>query len=167
MTLESLLKDYASFNRWANTQMVEWLQSKPSELMEREMPSSFPTLKSTLLHIWSAEDIWLQRLKLVSPNVFLFQHFQGSTEDVFSGVLQCSAAFEAYVHAMPDAEFQQNCDFKLLNGTPDTRPRSYMIHHCMNHSTYHRGQVVTMARNFGLSDPPATDFIRYARLANG
>jgi uncharacterized damage-inducible protein DinB len=39
-----------------------------------------------------------------------------------------------------------------------------MIHHCMNHSTYHRGQIVTIARNLELTDPPSTDFMRYVRL---
>ncbi len=164
MTLETLLRDYADFNLWANTEMANWLKAKPLELMEREMPSSFPTLKTTLLHIWSAEDVWLQRLQLVSPTIFLFQGFQGTTEDVFDGILKKSEEFAAYVRSLPDADFQEVCAFKLLNGTEDSRLRSLMIHHCMNHSTYHRGQLVTMGRNLGLTDPPGTDFIKYVRL---
>ncbi|MFN2424735.1 MAG: DinB family protein [Cryomorphaceae bacterium] len=33
----------------------------------------------------------------------------------------------------------------------------------MNHSTYHRGQLVTMGRQAGLSTPPQTDYIFYVR----
>ncbi|MDX1910730.1 MAG: DinB family protein [Saprospiraceae bacterium] len=164
MTLASMLRDYAAFNTWANTQMVQWLQAQPEALMLRETNSSFSTLKDTLLHIWSAEDIWLQRLQLVSPARFLFQEFSGTTQDVFEGLVMGSQAFESYVRLLPDADFNESCAFKLLNGTSDERLRSQMIHHCMNHSTYHRGQIVTMARGFGLTDPPATDFIRYIRL---
>ena len=68
------------------------------------------------------------------------------------------------VRTLRDTDFQEICTFKLLNGTEDSRPRSKMIHHCMNHSTYHRGQIVTMARNFGLTDTPSTDYMKYVRI---
>lgn len=164
MTIESLLKDYAEFNLWANTQTINWLKTKPLELMEREMPSSFPTIRDTLLHIWGAEEIWLERLHMVTPNTFLSQRFTGTVEDIFEGILKGSEAFATYVQTLPDADFQEICSFTLLNGTEDSRPRVKMIHHCMNHSTYHRGQIVTMARNFGLTDPPSTDYMKYVRL---
>jgi len=164
MTLESLLKDYAAFNLWANAETVNWLKTKPLELMLREVPSSFPTLKDTLLHIWGAEKVWLERLRQVPPEPFLFQTFNGTTEDVFDGILKMSEQFKAYVETLPDADFSAICHFRLLNGTEDSRPRHLMIHHCMNHSTYHRGQIVTIARNLELTDPPSTDFMRYVRL---
>ena len=164
MTIESLLKDYAVFNLWANTQMVDWLKSKPQELMEREIPSSYPTLRETLLHIWGAEEIWLDRLRLLPTNTILTERFNGSLEDVYEGMVKKSREFSDYAEDLLDADFHEICSFKLLNGTEDSRPRAKMIHHCMNHSTYHRGQIVTMARMLGLTDPPGTDYIKYVRL---
>jgi len=164
MTIESLLKDYSKSNLWANNQIVNWLKTKPLELMGREIPSSFPTIRDTLLHIWGAEEIWLERLQLIPPSAFLFQRFNGSVEDIFEGILKKSEEFAGYVDDLSDTDFQEICTFKLLNGTEDSRPRSKMIHHCMNHSTYHRGQIVTMARNFGLTDPPSTDYMKYVRI---
>jgi uncharacterized damage-inducible protein DinB len=158
-----LLKDYASFNRWANAKMVNWLQTKPLELMEREAPSSFPNLQLTLLHIWSAEKIWLERLQAVPLTTFLAQTFSGTTADVFEGLLAMSQQFEEYVCVLSEADLQETIGFRLLNGTEDSRPRHHMIHHCLNHSTYHRGQIVTIARSLGITDPPATDFIQYLR----
>ena len=163
MTLASILQDYATYNLWANTQTVNWLKTKPLDLMESEVPSSFPNLKLTLLHIWGAEQIWLERLLGTPPTTFLPERFEGTTLDVFEGVLQMSDQFKDYVHTLTDDDLSEICDFRLLNGTEDRRPRAEMIHHCMNHSTYHRGQIVTVARNLGLTDPPPTDFIRYLR----
>lgn len=164
MTLETLLKDYVAYNLWANAITVEWLKTKPLELMLREVPSSFPSLHQTLLHIWGAEKAWLERLRQVPPEPFLSQTFNGTTEDVFDGILKISEQFKSYVHALPDASFSEICYFRLLNSTEDSRPRHLMIHHCMNHSTYHRGQIVTIARNLELTAPPSTDFMRYVRL---
>ena len=164
MTLDTLLKDYVRFNLWANTQIVEWLKNQPLESMTREVPSSFPSLHLTLLHIWSAEKAWLERLQQAPAQAFLFQIFEGTTEDVFDGLLKISEQFNNYVQALPAGLLAEICAFRLLNGTEDNRPRHLMIHHCMNHSTYHRGQIVTIARNLGLTDPPSTDYMRYVRL---
>lgn len=158
-----LLNDYAAFNLWANTKMVSWLQTKPSELMEREVPSSFPSLHLTLLHIWGAEEIWLERLRGIPPTTFLFQRFKGTTADVFEGALAMSKQFADYVHALSEDDLQEQLAFRLFNGSEDQRPRYEMIHHCLNHSTYHRGQMVTIARSLGITDPPQTDFMQYLR----
>lgn len=164
MDLPALLKDYAAFNRWANTQTVHWLNTKPVELMTREVPSSFPSLHQTLLHIWGAEKLWLERMRQAPPEPFLFETFNGTTLDVFDGILKTSEQFNAYVQGLSDGEFNEICYFRLLNGAEDKRPRHYMIHHCINHSTYHRGQIVTIARNLEMTEPPSTDFMRYIRL---
>ncbi len=163
MTLDTLLQDYTAYNLWANTATVNWLRTKPADLMTREVPSSFPTLKHTLLHIWGAEQIWLERLQCIPTTKFVSIDFTGTTAEVFDGLLHCSAAFDQYTQRLDADAFQESCPFRLLNGTEDTRPRHQMILHCMQHSTYHRGQIVTMARNLGLTDPPQTDYIKYVR----
>ena len=159
------MKSFAQYNLWANRQMVQWLQSKPAELMVQEMASSFPTLKDTMIHIWGAEEIWLERLMEVPTSPFLSFRFQGSLEEVFEGWIKKSEEFAAFVERLDEAAFEHVCAFKLLNGTEDARARHFMIHHCLNHSTYHRGQIVTMARSLGLTDPPSTDYIKYVRMA--
>lgn len=163
MTLDALLQDYANYNRWANTAMVNWLRTKPADALTREVPSSFPTLRETLLHIWGAEKIWLERLQQVPTGPFLSQVFTGSDAELLDGLLHCSADFAACLQNQPPDFFQTTCPFRLLNGTEDARPRHQMILHCMQHSTYHRGQIVTMARNLGFTDPPQTDYIKYVR----
>ncbi len=164
MSLESLLKDYAVYNLWANTLTVNWLKTQPLELMEREVLSSFPNLKFTLLHIWSAEKIWMQRLQQVALEPFLQLVFTGTTEEVFDGFMDNSRVFMEYVQTQNGDFFQEICDFRLLNGTEDRRSHAEMLLHCFQHSTYHRGQIVTMARALGLTDPPSTDYIKYVRL---
>jgi uncharacterized damage-inducible protein DinB len=163
MTLSTLLKDYTTYNVWANTQYVNWLKGKPLDLMHQEVASSFPSIHLTLLHIWSAEKVWIERLQQVPQQTFLAQTFTGTTEELFDGILANSVVFETFIHAQSEDFFQETCHFRLLNGTEDSRPRHQMILHCMQHSTYHRGQLVTMARSLGMTDPPISDYIFYVR----
>ncbi len=164
MTLDTLLKDYAAFNLWANRRMVEWIQKYPVEWMEQETPSSFPSLKATLLHIWAAEKVWMERLQQIPPETFLSLTFTGSSEAVCEGLLRNAQVLADYVQAQEEDYFDKVCDFRLLDGTEDRRQRSEMLLHCLQHSTYHRGQLVTMGRAVGLIGPPKTDYIVYVRL---
>jgi uncharacterized damage-inducible protein DinB len=45
-----------------------------------------------------------------------------------------------------------------LRGAAYSYPLWQMMHHVVNHSTYHRGQVVTMLRQLGATQP-STDFL--------
>ncbi len=164
MTVDHLLKDYANFNVYANRRLVDWLRAQPGDLLEHETPSSFPSLKGTLLHIWSAELVWMQRMQQVATPTFLALTFTGSSEEVCAGLLGNSEVLAEYISVQDASFFEVECDFRLLNGTEDRRPRHEMILHCIQHSTYHRGQIVTMTRALGLTDPPNTDYMGYLRV---
>lgn len=151
---------YCDYNDWANGQMAEWLGTADDEAMVREIESSFDNLRKTVLHIWSAEYLWLQVLKDEPYDNNPVANFDGTTDELIKGWLAASRAFWAYV---------DNLDETALNGTRESgtdRPPlavTDIIQHCMNHSTYHRGQLVTMGRQAGLSTPPQTDYIFYVR----
>jgi len=159
--LKKMLQRYSAYNHWADQQLADWLSSASEEDLNREIESSFASLKTTVLHIWNAEYLWLQIVKDESTDNSPARNFDGDKKDLLNGWLQASKKFSEHVQTMS------------LEDLRTKRPRSNgkghtlladMIHHCMNHSTYHRGQLITMGRQAGLSDPPRTDFIYYISL---
>jgi uncharacterized damage-inducible protein DinB len=164
MTLPSLLKDYAAFNRWANRQFTDWLSSLPAELLDREVPSSFPSLRLTVLHLWDAETIWINRLRGISLASFPSRSFDGTPEELFRGLLETSEAFRNLVQSQSDAFFGEETAFTLFNGTPDRQNNAQILLHVFQHASFHRGQLITIGRSLGLTDPPKTDYIHYVRL---
>lgn len=163
MHLPTLLRDYAAYNLWANTQFVHWLRAKPAELLETPLLSSFPTLKATLLHIWDAEIVWMKRLQGESLGGFPSATFAGSHDELFDGLLAHSTAFRDYVQGQPDDYFSADFSFTHFQGTAYTQPRAEALLHCFQHGTMHRGQLITMGRALGLTDPPKSDYIFYTR----
>lgn len=164
-TVASFVSDCAAYNCWANQQLVDWLQEKPVELMEQLVPSSFPSLKETLVHIWDTERFWLSVLQQVPPPLsFRIHGFTGCVEDVFTELAAQSEKLAAYVESLTEAELQEHVHFDTpwVSGT---RTRIEFIQHCLNHSTYHRGQLVTIGRNVGLTDAPMTDYSFYFLIA--
>lgn len=163
MSLDFLLKDYVAYNLWANTQTINWLKSKPLDLLDKVVPSSFPSLRETMLHTWSAQDVWLQRLQGTDPDTFLAATFKGSNTELMDGLIRNSAAFRDFMEAQESSYFSRKIAYVQTGGIAYEQTTSEIIQHCMQHSTYHRGQIVTIARNLGLTDPPKTDYIQHCR----
>jgi uncharacterized damage-inducible protein DinB len=155
-----LLKNYASYNRWANERLVEWIAGASEEQFYREVESSFNTLEKTLLHLWNAEYGWLNTVRGENWGTPPGADFDGTAEELFEGFIATSKDFEEYVLGMDSDQFQED---RMLgrNGSPTSLKG--IILHVFNHATYHRGQLITMGRQVGLKDPPRTDYIYYIR----
>lgn len=162
VTLGTLVRDYVVYNAWANKTLVEWLQSKPSAIMDQTVPSSFPTLKATLLHIWDCQRFWLSVLQQTPPPAPVNPEI--SLEELMNGFIAESYLFAAYVNILDESAIAEEVVFTSPYAE-SVSPRFEFIQHCMNHSTYHRGQMVTMGRNLGLTDAPMTDYNFYLIMA--
>ncbi|QNK61283.1 DinB family protein [Pedobacter sp. PAMC26386] len=156
MNLEYLMKDYTGFNLWANGELVKWLESTSAHLLEPPMQTGFSTLRETILHLWETDTFWLAVLQTTTftklPDC--------GTDEVFSGLIKKYTEFSTYVDSLNESAMGTYCKID----TPwikDMRPVAEIIHHCMNHSTYHRGQMVIMAQSLGLQKAPNLDYNHY------
>ncbi len=161
--MQELLSGYTAYNVWANRKMMEALAKVPANLIDEPMGGSFSTIRKTIYHIWDAQVIWLSRLQGSSPATWPSADYG----DDFSGYdvyfLQQSEDFHRFVSARPDSYFADMCFYRNLNGDQLKTRNSDIILHCMNHSTYHRGQVITFLRQSGITEVPHTDYIFYLR----
>lgn len=160
-TLGSLVKDYVTYNAWANRTLINWLKTKPEEAFDKEVASSFPSLKQTLVHIWDTERFWLTVIKQIpAPPSFRHVAYEGTLSELFDHIVNESEAFETFINALSEDELCQLVSFNTpwVSGI---QSRFEFTHHAMNHSTYHRGQLITIGRNVGLTDAPMTDYSFY------
>ncbi len=152
---------YLHYNLWANRKVSAYLQNKPAEDLTKDSPGSFPSLKKTILHIWDAEVLWYFRLKGVSLPDFPSKHFNGSNAEMFEGLLTSSEDFIRLCEWQEEAFFQNMHTYMTLSYGETTQSAADMLHHCMNHSTFHRGQLIMMMRQLRYTDPPHLDFMLY------
>jgi uncharacterized damage-inducible protein DinB len=161
--MKEIYISYTAYNLWANRRMVEVFSDLSDNLLEAPIVSSFPSVRRTLLHIWDAETLWLERLQGHSPTVFPSKSFDGSNMEVFTNLIRVSERFNSFVASQPDGFFGETMSFTTLSYGPQTQRAFEMVHHCMNHSTMHRGQLITMGRQLGVDKFPPTDFAYFLR----
>lgn len=162
--MKTLLLPYVRYNQWANDRLLNFISANCSnEQLNTEMKSSFHTICTTLLHIWGAESIWLMRLKGESPTTWKWMEFQGTLADLFGEMIAVGKEWVDFVETCGDAFLSSNFHYKTLDGKEHTSRVCDAIQHCINHSTFHRGQLVTMLRQLGFTKLVSTDFIAFTR----
>lgn len=95
--MKEILQQYAQYNLWVNKRIIEALQKLSEENIDKEITSSFSSVRKTVYHVWSAEYIWLQRLQLTEQPVWIETEFKGSFEEACADWLKVSGLFVEFV----------------------------------------------------------------------
>lgn len=161
--MKDLLQQYAAFNSWASQQIIQVILALPEEQQNQEVPSSFNSLARTLLHMWDAESIWWQRMKLQERILRPSDQYTGQIADAANGLLAQSALWDDWVSKASALQLEHVFQYQTFNKSQFKQPTWQMLLHVFNHGTYHRGQLVNMLRQLGVSRIPATDFAIWSR----
>jgi len=156
--MKELLAHYASYDHWANTRFVERLQHETDQILDRPVSSSFPSLRSTVLHIRDAENVWWGRLTGEKTQ------WPAEASSEITTLLPYSARLSAWVQHVGEVELARVAEYRDLRGNAYRQPVWQLLLHCFNHSTQHRGQLITLMRTLGLGDIPANDLVVFQRL---
>lgn len=150
------------YNRWATRRLLDAAEPLKAEDLRRDLKSSFPSLLDTLTHMIGAEWVWLQRWKGTSPTAFPDTAALDSVRAVRNRFDTLWREQQGFLDGLEDGDEKRDVAFKTFKGDSDKRQLSDLMRHVVNHATYHRGQVVTMLRQLGVT-PPATDYVRWVR----
>ena len=153
-----------AYNHWATQRMLDAAASLTETQLLQDLGSSFPSVRDTLVHIMSAEWVWLSRWQGVSPTSMPDQWKPFLLDEIREQWAAIDADMQAFVHNLQDGDLDRLVSYRNIAGEPFTTPLSQMLRHVVNHATYHRGQITTMLRQLGVT-PPSTDLIAYYRLA--
>ncbi|HMZ47532.1 MAG: hypothetical protein JST41_09105 [Bacteroidetes bacterium] len=158
MDITIVIRQYAEYDRWASTRIADRLAREPDGLLDTPLQSSFPSLRATLMHVRNAHAAWFQRMSGIP------QQWPAEPSDELGTFLKHVNVMCGYATTLPLEALMGDATYTDLKGNAHTTPRWQPLMHCFNHGSYHRGQIVSMMRQLGLDDIPATDLVVYQRL---
>lgn len=154
MGILQLIKNYAAYNFWANDRIINWLKDYDESVLNQSVPSSYDSILKTMAHNLEVEKFWLKVITPLDQSYEKINAYQ--KENIFSEMLIASQNIVDFTNNMDEESILTpvTLDQPWANGT---MPRFEFLHHCLNHSTYHRGQIITIAHQLNLSKAPSTD----------
>lgn len=162
--MKQILFDYTQYNVWANAVVIDLLKHLTDAELDEELGGSFGSVRNTLYHIWGAESIWMQRLQMAEQVILPQVHFKGAFAEACREWQAISKQFVIFVEKQfDDRGFEHELVYHTLKREPMKSKVYEVVQHCMNHSTFHRGQLIHYARLLGINKIPSTDFITYSR----
>lgn len=161
-----LLVDFAKYNHWANRLIVKMVNELSEEEATKSIVSSFPSIFKTILHIVDAQVLWSHRMQHDHFPEAPSKSFNGNLSDLVKVFLGSSENLESYISKMNEEDYAKTLTYKNSKGIEYTSSYAETILHCLNHSTFHRGQIITMLRQLGQSNLKATDYVAYCRGSN-
>jgi len=162
MNTEDIRRLYR-YTDWANDRILIATVELSSEQFTRNIVSSFSSIRDTLAHIAFAEWLWLQRWTGASPLEMPQWTVEPSAADLADRFHTIADDRRTYLAGLSDDDdLETILDYRSMKGDPFSMPLRDVLVHCANHSTYHRGQLVTMLRQVGAT-PPNTDYTQFAR----
>lgn len=160
--MKELLQHLAKYNIWANGKFISVLEKLSDEQLDMEIKSSFSDIRKTVYHMWSAEDIWIQRLKLVEKPIWAEMAFEGSFSEALENWKECSLKlYEFIAEQRNDDAFTHVLEYYNLKKQSNKLQVNTALMQVLNHATYHRGQLVTMFRQAGVKKVPSTDYMLF------
>jgi len=160
------VRELFAYNAWANRKLFAAAAALPQEHYFRDLRSSHGGIHGTLAHIVWAEQLWLCRwLKAPNPAVSQGKDL-GSLDAVRARWEEVEAQRAEFLRDFPDARLAETRAVQPSTGGEFLHTFGEMFRHAIDHSSYHRGQVVTLLRQLGVQ-PPSTGLIVYYRARPG
>ena len=159
--LRQLLLEHTGYSAWATGQILDVCAPLTTEQLDFDSGASHTSILRTLRHIHDGEVVWLRRLQEVGndrlPPGPAPEH---SFEYLVDSWPELGEGYRRWIESASDAELTEEIGTVLPDEGLFRVPRWQIVLHAVNHSSYHRGQIVSMLRALGVQ-PPNTDLTCY------
>ncbi len=140
-----------AYNHHSNQKVLKLVLEHPEEVSEKTI--------NLVNHILNAHQIWNARI-VGEPE---FGVWQIHASDVLWELN--TENHEKTIQILTEVDINSTIKYITSKGIPYTNTVKDILFHLINHSTYHRAQIATELKNYGI-EPENTDYIFYARLPN-
>jgi uncharacterized damage-inducible protein DinB len=140
------------FNQWANEMICKFLGANNIH---------DPGIIRLMSHIVLAQENWYKRATGQQQDAPVWDML--ALADLSERLRISDKLWIEFIAQTQEADFQKTLSYTNMAGAPNVSSLEDISAHLVNHATYHRGQVIYLIRELGIT-LPSTDYIRYARL---
>jgi uncharacterized damage-inducible protein DinB len=145
-------------NDWARDLYLTAAADVPDADLDRPFDMGPGSIRATLVHVWGAEQIWLERLRGAEKPVWQGDERGLPLTEVRSRFEQTARERTDFLAAARRAGLRRRITFRTLKGEPREHAAGDILLHVANHGVHHRAQLANMLRHIGRK-PPGLDYL--------
>jgi uncharacterized damage-inducible protein DinB len=145
-----------AYDRWANRKVLDACRKLTAEQYVAEPVPGWSSVRSTLSHIALATEFNLRTLVSDPDNRMPTEADLATVDDAAQVLERAYRRFEELRATLTPERLDTVLTLRAI-GRTFTLPRWAILRHIVNHSSYHRGQVASKLKRFGI-EQSITDF---------
>jgi uncharacterized damage-inducible protein DinB len=145
-----------AYDWWANSRVLDACRKLTPKQYVAEPVSGWSSVRSTIYHIAFATEFNLRALASDPDDRIPTEAELATVDDAAQSLERSYRRFEELRPALTMEQLNTVLTLRAI-GRSFTLPRWAILRHIVNHSTYHRGQVASKLKRFGI-EQPITDF---------
>lgn len=157
----TLIEDLYRYNEWANARIFQMCLELTTAQLDEKREIGFGSLRNTLFHILTAEQIWLERWQVVPWRPFPTDSQGMSLSEIEAQLKQIAQARQQLISAERPAKWKRVVNYKDSRGTEYNDPLDVLLLHVTNHGVYHRAQALHYLKGLGRTIPVGIDYALY------
>jgi uncharacterized damage-inducible protein DinB len=152
------LQRHIRYSNWASGLLLEAVRTLPAGELERPTGISHHSILGTMTHLHFADWIWYTRVAgPIEKPADTLDALEREWPDL-------QRRWEAFCGGLSDADLARPVPYRSIRGYDAVANVEQVVMHLVNHGTLHRGQVMGMIRQLGIT-PPGTDLLHYYMTA--
>lgn len=150
-----------AFNRWATERSLGACRLVSDEDYVRPFPEGVVSLRSTVTHVVGATMTWIRRIDGEDATSLPTETEIPTLDGAIVLAEHAQSALDRMVGTLTDQRRNTLLTYRNLAKVEKALPLWAILRHVVNHASYHRGQIATKLKAFGVV-APSTDFIGWA-----
>jgi uncharacterized damage-inducible protein DinB len=158
-----MLEMLLDYHYWARDRVLAAAEALTPDQFTRDLGNSFPSVRNTLVHLFSADWVWCTRWEGGSPQAMLDPATFPDLASIRAAWIEQEQKVRAVLIQFGENGIGRVIEYRLFSGQASAQPFWQLLQHVVNHGSYHRGQVTTMLRQLGAAPPGSLDLIAFYR----
>jgi uncharacterized damage-inducible protein DinB len=153
------------YSAWANGRILDTAAGLAPGQLTEGAGASYGSVRDTLVHTMSAQWIWLQRWKGVSPRVMLRAGDFPDLDAIRTHWAGLERETRDFVEGLGETQLARVISYTNTRGQEWAYPLWQMLIHQVNHATQHRSEAALLLTQMGHS-PGDLDLLVYMDAVN-
>lgn len=164
MKTTTIIEDLYSANEWAWQRLFRLCVGFSDEQLDAPREMGLGSLRATLFHILTAEQIWLERWTGVAWRPFPMDPAGASLTEIADGLQRVARERQCLIDDERSTAWHRVVMYRDGKGNEHRKPLDELLLHVANHGIHHRAQALNYLKGFGRTVPVGLDYLFY-RLA--
>jgi uncharacterized damage-inducible protein DinB len=156
------LRTHLGYTTWASARLVAAARALTPEELTRDFGTADHSVLGTLVHIYGADRIWLNRIRGHAPTRLIDPERDMRFEVLRDDWPKLLEEWRVWAAGLTDESVDTPLPYRDMQGNPYETPAWQIVMHVVNHGTHHRGQAAGFLRAMGHTPPPV-DLMAYYR----